>query len=59
MSAYGALEHILKDVLQVVSPLQEDWEKRSRVIDELQRVIESVESLRGSFYCISFVVLLK
>lgn len=48
MSAYGTLEHILKDILQVVSPLQEDWEKRSRVIDELQRVIESVESLRGA-----------
>lgn len=49
MSAYSALENVLKEILQVVKPLPEDWEKRSRVIDELRRVVESVESLRGNF----------
>ncbi|XP_040999627.1 protein HESO1-like isoform X1 [Juglans microcarpa x Juglans regia] len=48
MGANSALEHVLKEILQVVQPLHEDQEKRYRVIDELRRVIESVESLRGA-----------
>ncbi|KAF5453589.1 hypothetical protein F2P56_028486 [Juglans regia] len=48
MSAYSALENVLKEILQAVKPVPEDWEKRSRVIDELRRVVESVESLRGA-----------
>lgn len=49
MGADSALEHVLKEILQVVQPLHEDQEKRYQVIDELRRVIESVESLRGIY----------
>lgn len=48
MSAYSALENVLKEILKVVKPLPEDWEKRFRVIGELRRAVESVESLRGN-----------
>ncbi|XP_059456124.1 protein HESO1 isoform X2 [Corylus avellana] len=48
MSNYSTLEHVLKEILQVVKPLQEDLQTRTRVIDELRRVIRSVESLRGA-----------
>ncbi|KAE7996727.1 hypothetical protein FH972_001425 [Carpinus fangiana] len=48
MSNYSTLEHVLEEILQVVKPLQEDLQTRTRVIDELRRVIGSVESLRGA-----------
>lgn len=51
MSAYITLEleHTLKEILQVVKPQQGDRSTRLQVINELQGVVESVESLRGNF----------
>jgi hypothetical protein len=48
MSSYITLEHILKEILQVVKPQQHDWSTRYQVIEELRIVLESVESLRGN-----------
>lgn len=50
MSAYITLEleHTLKEILQVVKPHQGDRSTRLQVINELEGVIESVESLRGN-----------
>jgi len=50
MSAYITLdlERILKEILQVVKPQQDDRSTRLQVINELQGVVESVESLRGN-----------
>ncbi|GMY08448.1 protein HESO1-like [Fagus crenata] len=48
MSAYITLEHVLKEILEVIKPRQEDRVSRSQVIDELRGVIGSVESLRGA-----------
>ncbi|XP_050250589.1 protein HESO1-like isoform X1 [Quercus robur] len=48
MSAYNTLEHILREVLEVLKTLQEDWVTRSQFIKELRGVVESVESLRGA-----------
>ncbi|KAK7305783.1 hypothetical protein VNO77_43695 [Canavalia gladiata] len=48
MSTRSMLDFVLNDILQVVTPLQEDWEIRFSIINDLQRVVESVESLRGA-----------
>ncbi|KAG8645029.1 hypothetical protein MANES_10G026300v8 [Manihot esculenta] len=48
MNAYSILEPTLKDILEVVKPLREDWEVRSKIIEELKDVVTSVESLRGA-----------
>lgn len=48
MSSYITLEHILKEILQVVKPQQHDRSTRDQVIEELRIVLESVESLRGN-----------
>jgi tRNA nucleotidyltransferase (CCA-adding enzyme) len=48
MSAYITLEHVLKEILEVIKPRQEDRVSRSQVINELREVIGSVESLRGN-----------
>ncbi|KAE9598775.1 hypothetical protein Lal_00022480 [Lupinus albus] len=48
MSAYSMLDIVMKDILQVVTPVQEDWEVRFAIINDLRRVVESVESLRGA-----------
>ncbi|KAL4621050.1 hypothetical protein ACB092_06G200200 [Castanea dentata] len=48
MSACNTLEHILREVLEVLKTLQEDWVTRSQFIKELRGVVESVESLRGA-----------
>lgn len=48
MNADGVLEPTLKDILEVIKPLREDWAVRSKIIEELKDVVESVESLRGA-----------
>ncbi|XP_019439443.1 PREDICTED: protein HESO1-like isoform X2 [Lupinus angustifolius] len=48
MSAYNMLDIVMKDILQVVTPVQEDWEVRFAIINDLRRVVESVASLRGA-----------
>ncbi|CAL5363683.1 unnamed protein product [Camellia sinensis] len=48
MNDYSTLELTLRDILRVISPLEEDWAKRFQFINELRAVVESVESLRGA-----------
>ncbi|XP_075670576.1 protein HESO1 isoform X3 [Castanea sativa] len=57
MSAYITLEleHTLKEILQVVKPQQGDRSTRLQVINELQGVVESVESLRGGWRRIKYI----
>lgn len=57
MNLYSVLEPILLDVIDVISPLQADWEARLNTISELRDVVESVESLRGNFFCILIILL--
>ncbi|CAI9091556.1 OLC1v1026619C2 [Oldenlandia corymbosa var. corymbosa] len=42
------LEVTLADILRVVHPLKEDWTARFFIIQELQKVVQSIESLRGA-----------
>ena len=48
--ANSTLEHILVEILKVLKPKQEDKATRDQVINELQEVVESVQSLRGNLY---------
>lgn len=48
MGAYRALDVVINDILTAVKPQQQDWVIRFHIIDELRKVIESVESLRGA-----------
>ena len=49
MNTYRVLEPTLKDILGGVQPLREDWVMRFKIIEELEDVVRSVESLRGIF----------
>lgn len=40
-------ERTLKDILQAINPLREDWNARFLMRDEIRAVVESLESLRG------------
>lgn len=42
------LDCVIKDILRVVEPLQDDWAARFQMINELRALVESIESLRGS-----------
>jgi hypothetical protein len=55
MSKHSTLDIVLKDILQVVTPLQDDWAIRFAIINDLRSIVESVENLRGEF-CKSFFV---
>ncbi|KAK7290134.1 hypothetical protein RIF29_04341 [Crotalaria pallida] len=48
MSGHTMLDIVLKDILHVITPLQEDWAIRFAIINDLRRVVESVGSLRGA-----------
>ncbi|XP_056164293.1 protein HESO1 isoform X2 [Syzygium oleosum] len=48
MGAYRTLDFVINDILMAVKPQQQDWVTRFHIIDELRKVIESVESLRGA-----------
>ncbi|QCD98522.1 protein HESO1 [Vigna unguiculata] len=48
MSTHSMLDTALNDILQVVTPLQEDWQIRFSIINDLRSIVESVESLRGA-----------
>lgn len=53
MGAYRTLDFVINDILMAVKPQQQDWVTRFHIIDELRKVIESVESLRGNdFLCV-------
>uniref|UniRef100_A0A2P2JSI1 Zinc finger protein n=1 Tax=Rhizophora mucronata TaxID=61149 RepID=A0A2P2JSI1_RHIMU len=48
MSAYNVLELTVNAVLDSVKPLHGDWVARLQIIQELQDVINSLESFRGA-----------
>ncbi|KAK8662461.1 hypothetical protein V6N13_092034 [Hibiscus sabdariffa] len=48
MNPYGQVESTLKEILDVIKPLQEDSVTRFRIIDELREIVQSVECLRGA-----------
>ena len=50
MSANSTLEHILKEILEVLKPKNEDWRTRDQVIKEVRSVVKSVPSLGGNLY---------
>ncbi|KAF9674694.1 hypothetical protein SADUNF_Sadunf10G0153500 [Salix dunnii] len=48
MNTHRVLEPTLKDILDGIQPLREDWVMRFKIIEELEDVVRSVESLRGA-----------
>ncbi|XP_022880707.1 protein HESO1-like isoform X3 [Olea europaea var. sylvestris] len=48
MNGFNLLEITLRDILDVINPLREDWNVRFHIIRELRAVVESIESLRGA-----------
>ncbi|KAK7830129.1 protein heso1 [Quercus suber] len=46
--ANSTLEPILEEILEVLKPKQKDLATRDQVINELRRVVETVQSLRGA-----------
>ncbi|KAE8683097.1 S-adenosyl-L-methionine-dependent methyltransferases superfamily protein isoform 1 [Hibiscus syriacus] len=48
MNSYRQVESTLKEILEVIKPLQEDWVTRFKIIDELREIVQSIESLRGA-----------
>ncbi|KAJ8765881.1 hypothetical protein K2173_020397 [Erythroxylum novogranatense] len=48
MNVDQVLEPTLKAILDAIQPLSDDWRVRSEIIQELQDVVRSVESLRGA-----------
>ena len=48
MNAPSVLEPTLKAILDVISPQQEDWAVRFKIIEDLKDVVRSVENLRGT-----------
>lgn len=50
MNSFSQVESTLKEVLEVIKPLRDDWVTRFKIIDELREVVQSLESLRGNFF---------
>ncbi|XWS65948.1 hypothetical protein CRYUN_Cryun05aG0157700 [Craigia yunnanensis] len=48
MNSYSQVESTLKEILEVIKPLREDWVMRYKIIDELREVVQSIEGLRGA-----------
>ncbi|XP_047161948.1 protein HESO1 [Vigna umbellata] len=48
MTTHSMLDIALNDILRVVTPLQEDWNIRFAIINDIRSIVESVESLRGA-----------
>ncbi|XP_004503175.1 protein HESO1 [Cicer arietinum] len=48
MSTHNMLGNVLNDILQVITPSQEDWAIRFAIINDLRSIAESVQSLRGA-----------
>lgn len=49
MSTYSILEQTLKEIVDGVKPLRDDWGTRFEVINDLRIVVQSVKNLRGDF----------
>ncbi|KAL1165999.1 hypothetical protein V6Z11_A06G167200 [Gossypium hirsutum] len=58
MNSQNQVESTLKEILEVVKPLHEDWVTRFKIINELREVVQSIENLRasvvGSYPALSF-----
>ena len=50
MSSNRVLEDVLRDILGVIQPVNNDWTVRFQVIRELEGVVRSLESLRGCVF---------
>ncbi|GAB2288622.1 hypothetical protein Dimus_022945 [Dionaea muscipula] len=48
MGVYINLEFALMEILHVINPTKEDWDRRLQVIDEFRAVVRTVGSLRGA-----------
>ncbi|XP_024990021.1 protein HESO1 isoform X1 [Cynara cardunculus var. scolymus] len=48
MNSHHSLELALKDILLVVNPTHDDWNKRFQIINDLQAVVQTLEILRGA-----------
>ncbi|WCJ19669.1 Speckle targeted PIP5K1A-regulated poly(A) polymerase [Euphorbia peplus] len=48
MNANAILEPTLRDILEVIKPLREDFVVRAGVIEELKHIVSSIESFRGA-----------
>uniref|UniRef100_A0A7N0V3S7 Poly(A) RNA polymerase mitochondrial-like central palm domain-containing protein n=3 Tax=Kalanchoe fedtschenkoi TaxID=63787 RepID=A0A7N0V3S7_KALFE len=48
MSVPNVLESTVNEILVVITPLRDDWVLRTHIIQQLQSVVDSVESLRGA-----------
>ncbi|MBA0665387.1 hypothetical protein Goklo_005247, partial [Gossypium klotzschianum] len=48
MNSQNQVESTLKEILEVVKPLHEDWVTRIKIINELREVVQSIENLRGA-----------
>ncbi|TYI62801.1 hypothetical protein E1A91_D10G272700v1 [Gossypium mustelinum] len=48
MNSQSQVESTLKEILEVVKPLHEDWVTRFKIINELREVVQSIENLRGA-----------
>lgn len=57
MNSHSMLGVVLTDILRMVTPSQEDWEIRLAIINDLRSAAESVESLRGKFLKVLFLLL--
>lgn len=49
MSGHTVLDHVMKDILKVITPIQEDWVIRFAIIEDIRKVVESLENFRGEF----------
>ncbi|KAI3734898.1 hypothetical protein L6452_14378 [Arctium lappa] len=48
MNSHHSLELTLRDILHVVNPTQDDWNKRFQIINDLRAVVQTLEILRGA-----------
>ncbi|KAL3647308.1 hypothetical protein CASFOL_008276 [Castilleja foliolosa] len=48
MSGHNLLDVTLRDILGVINPSKEDWTVRFHVINEIQAIVGSIESLTGA-----------
>ncbi|MBA0813821.1 hypothetical protein Gohar_027643, partial [Gossypium harknessii] len=48
MNSQNQVESTLKEIVEVVKPLHEDWVTRFKIINELREVVQSIENLRGA-----------
>ncbi|XP_051120144.1 protein HESO1 [Andrographis paniculata] len=48
MNGFNPLELTVKNILQMINPLNEHWAVRFHIINEVRAIVASIESLRGA-----------